>query len=170
MKKIIALFSVVAMVSALFGCGDAAQTSFTSETTEGIVWEYAADSKEGKEMFFSFDLDVEYTHVIITVNNGMLVSSSDTIGEAAKELRLSLNEGFSWVPSEGSQETAVIVVQVCNMSHTVHCGTISLVPKKTQIQVPGEDIFTVTYTAVLDSDDGLQVRQGDGKSNVVIFA
>ena len=56
MIKIIALFSVVAMVSALFGCGDAAQTSFTSETTEGIVWEYAADSKEGKEMFFSFDL------------------------------------------------------------------------------------------------------------------
>lgn len=168
MKKFMALITLAVTIAILCGCG-AAQTSFTADTTAAITWQHAADATDA-EMMFSFNIKSEYTHVIVTVNNGALVSSSDEKAQESQELRLSDGESFYWIPDENSEENTVIVVQVCNMSQTVHCGTISLVSRRMNTEVDRKEVEAVEYSAVLDSDDGMKIRQGHGKESVVIYA
>lgn len=164
MKKV-AFFSILlSMLLLLVSCGDAGIPNITQETTEHITWVDYADNSAAHKMMFSFDLGCDYTKVILAVDGGALISSADEEEKEVAELNLTNGESFYWVPGEGSSDHAIIVIQICNESTTLHCGTLSLV------KTYDEKTQTASYRALLDSDDGLNIRGGDGEAHAVIHA
>lgn len=160
MKKIISIALLSASLLGLCACGDEPKRS-DETTTSPITLQCSTSAYRDEVMFsFNFDINSEYTNTIVTVNNGYLLKHRN--GEYLDTLNIEQGEGFFWLPEEGLSETTVIVVQICNGDKTVHCGTISLVEKRSLL-----DNGEVTFVAVLDSDDGMQIRQGKNQSIVI---
>lgn len=164
MKKIISVLILLSFLLLAVSCGDAGLPDITQDTTTNITWGVSSDASEDGKMEFSFDLGCDYTKIILTVNGGSLVCTTDEEGTQAQELTLKKGEAFYWVPGEGSQEHAIIAIQICNQAKTLHCGTLSFIK---QID---EKSGAQTYEVILDSDDGLNIRQNEGDASVVIHA
>ncbi len=160
MKKIISIAVLSTALLGFCGCGSSDQPMDIT-TTSPITLQSTTSAYLDEVMFsFKFDIDSEYTHTIVTVNNGYLLEHKSS--ERLDNLDINQGSGFFWLPEEGQSETTVIVVQICNGDKTVHCGTISLVEKKSLL-----DNGETTFVAVLDSDDGMQIRQGKDQSIVI---
>jgi hypothetical protein len=164
MKKIISVLILLSFLLLAVSCGDAGLPNITQNTTAAITWEAPSDDSKDGNMKFSFELGCDYTKIILTVNGGSLICTTDEEGTPAEELTLKRGEAFYWVPGEGSQEHAIIAIQICNQATTLHCGTLSFIK---QID---ETSGAQTYKVVLDSDDGLNIRQNEGEASVVIHA
>ena len=186
MKKLISLITASVLTLCFCACGSSV-TQVTTDDAASVIWAHINDCKDAA-MTFSFDIESNYTHVIVTVNSGTLVAdgtetqtedATEIVTEAQteesdasvqRELRLEVNESFLWIPDEKAEVEPVIVVQICNKNQTIHCGTITLLPKKTTAEIDGKDVGAVEYRAVADSDDGMKIRQGSGETNVVIYS
>lgn len=164
MKKITSFLILLSMLLLIASCGDAGIPNITQDTTSDITWVDASGELDVGKMMFSFELGCDYTKVMLMVDGGALVSSSDEEEKEVTELNLSNDESFYWIPGEGSSENAIIVIQICNQTTTLHCGTLSLVKKI------DEKSGVVRYQALLDSDDGLNIRGGEGDAHAVIHA
>ncbi len=164
MKKIISVFILLSFLLLAASCGGAGLPDITQNTTADITWADSSGEAEVGKMKFSFDLGCDYTKIILTVDGGVLVCTTDEENTEVTELSLEKGEDFYWIPGEGSQNHAIIAIQICNASTTLHCGTLSFIKNY------DEKTGTTSYKVLLDSDDGLNIREGDGISSAVIHA
>ena len=164
MKKIIFVLILLSFLLLAVSCGGAGLPDITQSTTADITWVDVSGETEVGKMKFSFDLGCDYTKIILTVNGGALVCTADEENTEVTELTLARGEEFYWISGEGSQDHAIIAIQICNDSQTLHCGTLSFIKNY------DEKTGVTSYKVLLDSDDGLNIRQGDGISGAVIHA
>lgn len=167
MKKIIAAVVAIALLScALFSCG---KKEKPLNTTTGIISFKIDQENSDERMTFNFDIDETYTYMLISTENGLLYPEEGREEDARfmdNYLRLENGAGFSWFPDKNSDKsTATISIQICNIDSTIHCGTISLktILNFLDTEAPNE------YAALMESDDGLAIKQEKPNEIITIF-
>ena len=167
MKKIIAAVVAIALLScALCSRG---KKEKPLNTTTGIISFKVDQENADEKITFKFEIDEAYTYMLISTENGLLYPEEGREEDAHftdNYLRLENGAGFSWFPNKNSDKsTATISIQICNIDSTIHCGTISLKPilNLLDTEAPNE------YAALMESDDGLAIKQEKPNETITIF-
>lgn len=173
-KAIAALTAAILIAFTLCSCGNKDSIGTTSKL---VNWSYDA-SAEDVGLSFDFDIDEKYTYMLVSVNRGTIYpkeSEDDIEFSSETMLRLENGVGFILTPEKFSDEEdgdndkiTIISVLILNVDTTVHCGTISIVPKKSFV-FGNSSPSSLEYNIVMESDDGLAIRQNEN-GDITIFA